>query len=178
MQRFVIPFSLSAAAMLGSIQPAPAAELDATRPLQAVPFQDVTIDSPFWNPRLEAHAQSTVEANLYQCEITGRIQNFAVAAGKAEGKHQGFLFNDSDVYKSIEAASYSLMLHPDPELTRYLDDLIAKIAEIDARDGVADGKLTYKPLLCTTCRRPIFARQQRCLYCGAPRPVDSVFKTV
>jgi hypothetical protein len=57
-------------------------------------------------------------------------------------------------------------------------DLVAKIAEIDARDGVADGKITFSPVPCPKCQRPIFAKQQRCLYCGGPRPVDSVFKTI
>jgi hypothetical protein len=135
MQRFVIPFSLSAAAMLGSILPVPAAELDATRPLQAVPFQDVSIDSPFWNPRLEAHAQSTVEANLYQCEITGRIQNFAVAAGKAEGKHQGFLFNDSDVYKVLEGIAYTLAGRRDKHLEKRADEIIELIEAAQQPDG-------------------------------------------
>jgi len=57
-------------------------------------------------------------------------------------------------------------------------DLVTKIAEIDARDGVADGKITFSPVPCPQCQRPIFARQKRCLYCGGPRPVDSVFKSI
>jgi hypothetical protein len=58
------------------------------------------------------------------------------------------------------------------------NDLIAKVAEIDARDGVADGKMTYTPTKCPQCQRTIFPKQDKCLYCGAPRPVDTVFKSI
>jgi len=57
-------------------------------------------------------------------------------------------------------------------------DLVARIAEIDARDGVADGKMTYMPVKCPQCQRTIFPKQQKCLYCGAGRPVENVFKTI
>jgi ribosomal protein S27AE len=57
-------------------------------------------------------------------------------------------------------------------------DLVARIAEIDARDGVADGKMTYAPVLCPKCQRTIFPKHQKCLYCGEPRPVESVFKSI
>ena len=58
------------------------------------------------------------------------------------------------------------------------NDLITRIAELDARDGVADGKLTYTPVKCPKCQRTIFPKQRRCLYCGAERVIDSVFKTI
>ena len=57
-------------------------------------------------------------------------------------------------------------------------DLVTRIAEIDARDGVADGKMTYAPVKCPQCQRTIFPRQQKCLYCGTARPVDNVFKSI
>jgi hypothetical protein len=58
------------------------------------------------------------------------------------------------------------------------NDLVARIAEIDARDGVADGKMTYSPVKCPQCQRTIFPKQQKCLYCGAARPLDNVFKSI
>jgi hypothetical protein len=58
------------------------------------------------------------------------------------------------------------------------NDLVARIAEIDARDGVADGKMTYSPVKCPQCQRTIFPKQAKCLYCGAERPADNVFKTI
>src|SRR5947209_2881849 len=48
--------------------------------LQAVPFQEVRIDDAFWGPRIRTNRAATIEANLRQCEATGRINNFAVAA--------------------------------------------------------------------------------------------------
>jgi hypothetical protein len=58
------------------------------------------------------------------------------------------------------------------------NDLVNKIAEIDARDGTADGKITPKPRHCPKCQRVIFPKHRRCLYCGCEAPVDSVFGTV
>jgi DUF1680 family protein len=71
-----------------------------------------------------------------KCETTGRVANFAVAGGLAKGDFVGlFGFNDSDVYKVIEGASYSLRLRPDPGLERYVDEVIAKIAAAQEDDG-------------------------------------------
>ena len=71
-----------------------------------------------------------------KCETTGRIANFAVAGGLAKGEFVGlFGFNDSDVYKVIEGASYSLRLRPDPGLEKYVDEVIAKIAAAQEDDG-------------------------------------------
>ena len=58
------------------------------------------------------------------------------------------------------------------------DDLIAKIAILDARDGVADGKLTRTIRKCTQCGRTIAAKQNKCMYCGTVRAIDSVFESL
>ena len=47
------------------------------------------------------------------------------------------------------------------------DDLIAKVREIDLRDGVEDGKLTVQGKQCPSCNRVMSRRHSRCLYCGA-----------
>src|SRR5689334_15196382 len=70
--------------------------------LTAVPFQDVHVADRFWGPRIATNRKATVESNLHECEITGRIKNFAVCGKLVPGKHRGLLFNDSDVYKVIE----------------------------------------------------------------------------
>lgn len=57
-------------------------------------------------------------------------------------------------------------------------DLVAKVAEIDARDGTADGRFTYAPTKCVKCQRTMFPKHRRCLYCGADRAIDTVFKTI
>jgi hypothetical protein len=58
------------------------------------------------------------------------------------------------------------------------EDLITRVAEIDARDGAADGKLTYTPRKCPQCQRTVFPKHRRCIYCGADVPVDSIFKSI
>ena len=55
--------------------------------------------------------------------------------GLKRGEFKGIHYDDSDVYKVIEGASYSLSTHPDPQLEKYLDDLIAKIAAAQRPDG-------------------------------------------
>jgi len=103
--------------------------------LMAVPFTEVTFDDEFWMPRMRTNREVTIPYDFKKCEETGRIDNFAKAGGLMEGKFEGIRFNDSDVFKVIEGAAYSLQIHPDPELDKYLDDLIAKIAAAQEEDG-------------------------------------------
>jgi hypothetical protein len=105
------------------------------RRLEPVPFTQVKIADGFWAPRIETNRTVTVPHDFEKCEETGRISNFAKAAGKMEGKFEGIYFNDSDVYKVVEGASYSLAAHPDPELDKYLDDLIADFAAAQRENG-------------------------------------------
>jgi len=58
------------------------------------------------------------------------------------------------------------------------EDLVARVAEIDARDGVADGRITKQPRTCPGCGHTVYPRHKKCLYCGADLPTDSVFKTI
>src|SRR5690348_12093362 len=76
--------------------------------LTAVSFHEVHITDGFWGKRIHTNRTATIEANLHQCEITGRIRNFAVAGKLVEGKHKGLLFDDSDLYKVIEGIAYTL----------------------------------------------------------------------
>jgi DUF1680 family protein len=104
-------------------------------PLTPVPFQDVHINDDYWGPRLRTVRTATVEANLRQCEITGRIKNFAVAGKLAEGKHQGELYNDSDVYKVLEGVAYVLADKRDADLEKRADAIIDQIAAAQQPDG-------------------------------------------
>ena len=69
------------------------------------------------------------------CESTGRISNFAKAAGWVDGKFEGIWFNDSDVYKVLQAAAYDLGFKRDPELDKLTDDVVTKIAAAQQPDG-------------------------------------------
>ena len=96
-----------------------------------VPFTAVTIDDAFWSPRITTNRLVTVPYDFQKCEETGRITNFTKAAGWMEGDHEGIFYNDSDVFKIVEGAAYSLNLHPDAELDRYLDEMASCVR----RDG-------------------------------------------
>lgn len=103
--------------------------------LEAVPFTDVTISDRFWAPRQAINRTVSIPHSLDMLEKAGNMANFDLAAqGKREGYH-GPVFMDSDVYKALEAASYSLAAHPDPALERRVDQFIARIAAAQMPDG-------------------------------------------
>src|SRR6516225_1654562 len=103
--------------------------------LTALPFQEVHIKDDFWSKRIQINRTATLEANLHQCEITGRIRNFAIAGKLEEGKHKGLLFDDSDLYKVIEGIAYTLTSQRDAELEKRTDAIIDKIAAAQQPDG-------------------------------------------
>ncbi len=133
------PGSLVSAVLLvlaASPDARPAEAPAADYPIRPVPFTAVAIDDAFWSPRLETNRRVTVRHDFDKCETTHRIQNFAVSGKLQPGQFEGLYgFNDSDVYKVIEGASYSLRLRPDPDLDKYLDGVIAKIAAAQEADG-------------------------------------------
>jgi DUF1680 family protein len=105
-------------------------------PIQPVPFTSVKLTDNFWAPRIKKNAEVTIPIAFGYCESTGRIKNFEIAAGLDTGKFQTiFPFDDSDVFKIIEGASYSLQTFPDPKLESYLDTLIRKIGLAQEPDG-------------------------------------------
>lgn len=105
-------------------------------PIQPVPFTAVKLTDNFWAPRIKKNASITIPIAFGYCESTGRVKNFEIAAGLDTGKFQTiYPFDDSDVYKIIEGASYSLQTFPDPGLEAYLDTLIRKIGLAQEPDG-------------------------------------------
>ena len=106
----------------------------------------VTFSDAFWAPRLETVRSVTIGATFRQSEITGRVKNFEIAGGDAPGEFcSRYAFDDSDVYKIIEGASYALAVRPDPALDGYLDTLIAKIAKAQEPDGYLYTARTINP---------------------------------
>jgi len=110
----------------------------AVKTVKPVSFADVRVDEGLWAKRLEISRTVTIPECFERCEETGRIDNFAVAAGLKEGQFQGAHYNDSDVYKIVQGAAYSLKVHPDPKLEQYLDGVIARIAAAQESDGYLD----------------------------------------
>ncbi len=105
-------------------------------PYQPVTFTSVHFSDNFWLPRLETNRKTTIPFALEQSEETGRIRNFEIAGGAADGEFCSiYPFDDSDVYKIIEGASYTLNIQRNPELEGFLDELIAKIAAAQEEDG-------------------------------------------
>jgi DUF1680 family protein len=103
--------------------------------LEPVPFTQVQIRDRFWQPRQETNRTATVQHCLKMLEDAG---NFLVFQLAREGKHEGYkglLFTDSDMYKTMEGIAYTLATHPDPELDKKMDEMIALIASVQEPDG-------------------------------------------
>ncbi len=106
-------------------------------PIQPVVFTHVNLHDNFWQPKIEVNANVTIPYILQMCRDHGRIDNFLKAAGiKDPGdKLTDFPFDDTDLYKLIEGASYSLQVKPNPALSRQLDTLIDIIGKAQEADG-------------------------------------------
>jgi DUF1680 family protein len=121
-------------------------------PVQPVPFTAVHLDDVFWSPRIETNRVETIPFAFKQCELSGRVDNFIRAAKALRGerlentKPPGYPFDDTDVYKVIEGASYTLSVHPDPKLDAYVDSLIERIAAAQERDGYLYTTRTIDPV--------------------------------
>jgi DUF1680 family protein len=137
----------SAGQQRSSTQP----RLERDYPVQPVPFTAVHLTDQFWTPRIEINRTVTIPFAFEQCERTGRVDLFDRAATVLRGqplenkKPPGYPFDDTDVYKVIEGASYTLSVHPDPKLDAYVDTLIAKIAAAQEPDGYIYTTRTIDP---------------------------------
>ncbi len=128
---------------LGASAAAQAQRLD--YPIQAVPFTQVKLTDYFWLPRLRTNTDVTIPASFQRCESTQRVHNFEMAAARQGKFATAFPFDDTDIYKTIEGASYSLSLYPDAKLNTYLDELIAKVGAAQEPDGYLYTARTIDP---------------------------------
>ena len=104
--------------------------------LQPVSFSVVTISDGFWKPRLQTIATKTLDACVFQTEVkTPRIHNFEKVVRNQGEKHEGIYYDDSDVYKALEAIAYSLKNFPDKEREERADRWIDIIAKAQMPDG-------------------------------------------
>jgi DUF1680 family protein len=123
---FLISFVM-ATAMITSAQ-------DHDYPIQPVPFTSVKLTDNFWEPKIKVNHDVTIPHALLQSK--NRITNFEIAAKLKSGRFaSSYPFDDSDVYKIIEAASYSLHYFPDAKLEAQIDSLISIIALAQEPDG-------------------------------------------
>lgn len=114
--------------------------------LKTPSLQSVTVNDAFWKPFIERNRTVTIPYAFGKCEETGRIDNFAIAGGLKKGKHTGERYNDSDVFKIIEGACYSLLETPDPVLRNYVDSLVTLIAAAQEDDGYLYTTRTIDPV--------------------------------
>lgn len=147
----VAAIALAAATSGATRTPAPPSAAARDYPVRPVPFTAVHLNDIFWAPRIETNRTATVPAAFEQCELSGRVENF-VRAAKALRREPlenttppGYPFDDTDLYKVIEGASYTLSVHPDPKLDAYVDGLIATIAAAQEPDGYLYTARTINP---------------------------------
>ena len=121
-------------------------------PIKPVPFTAVHLTDAFWAPRIETNRKVTIPFAFQKCEETGRVANFVHAAEALRGqisdrdrKIPPYPFDDTDIYKVIEGASYTLSVKPDPVLESYIDGLILKIGAAQEKDGYLYTARTIDP---------------------------------
>lgn len=115
-------------------------------PIAAVNIKNVVLNDSFWLPKIEIIQDSTILYSFDKCEKEGRMENFLIAGGKKEGKVRGKMpFDDTDLYKIIEGASYSLISKPNPSLDAYLDSIISIIKIGQEPDGYITTWFTIDP---------------------------------
>ena len=105
-------------------------------PISAVDIKNVEINDAFWLPKIKIIQDTTIQYAFKKCEEEGRMENFLIAGGRKKGPVRGKMpFDDTDVYKIIEGASYSLISRPNPALAAYLDSIISIIKIGQEPDG-------------------------------------------
>ena len=112
--------------------------------LGPLPLTDVRLSDGFWEPRRRVNREGTLPSQYRHLEETGRLDNFRKASGKMEGRFEGIYFNDSDVYKWLEAAAWSLATDPDPGLAKMVDAAVTEIEDAQEPDGYLDTYFTFE----------------------------------
>jgi hypothetical protein len=108
----------------------------ALKKMEALSFSKVVIQDNFWKPRINTVSKVTIPVCIEQTEVkTPRIRNFEKVAAKKGEKHEGIYYDDSDVYKALEAIAYSLYNYPDKVLEKKADEWVDKIAAAQLPDG-------------------------------------------
>ncbi len=114
--------------------------------IKEVDFTKVKLTDNFWLPRIEINRTVTIPASFERCENTGRVKNFVMAAQKQGKFCTTYPFDDTDIYKTIEGASFSLAVHPDKKLDAYVDSLITIIKAAQEPDGYLYTARTIDPI--------------------------------
>lgn len=144
MKRFVI--TVLAGCLIGNSLLAQKEQLIHGYPIDPVPFTSVKVSDSFWGQRLKASREVTIPLAFNKCEETGRYRNFELAAHPSDTtKVTGYSFDDTDVYKTIEGASYLLQTYPDKQLAHYMDSVLDIVAAAQEPDGYLYTARTMNP---------------------------------
>jgi len=95
----------------------------------------VRIEDGFWAERQRLNREVTIPAGWAELERAGALDNFRIAAGRAEGEFRGMRFHDSDVYKWLEAVGWELGRAPSPELERLAREATELVGAAQLADG-------------------------------------------
>ncbi len=114
-------------------------------PITPVPFTSVKVNDSFWGQRLKASREVTVPLAFSKCEETDRYENFIKATHPNDSNTIGLTFDDTDVYKTIEGASYLMQTFPDPAMDRYIDSVLVIVAAAQEPDGYLYTARTMNP---------------------------------
>lgn len=129
------------------IQPALVLAQKSFEKIEFISFSKVSITDNFWKPKIDKVATVTIPVCIDQTEVkTPRIKNFERVARKKGEPHEGIFYDDSDVFKALEAMSYSLKTHPSAEMERKCDEWIDKIEAAQQPDGYLNTWYTLKGL--------------------------------
>lgn len=144
MKRFVI--TVLAGCLIGNSLLAQKEQLTHGYLIDPVPFTSVKVSDSFWGQRLKASREVTIPLAFSKCEETGRYRNFELAAHPSDTtKVTGYSFDDTDVYKTIEGASYLLQTYPDKQLAHYMDSVLDIVAAAQEPDGYLYTARTMNP---------------------------------
>lgn len=119
-------------------------------PYTPVAFTSVKIaPNTFWGDRIKAARETTIPLAFSKCESEGRYSNFVKAAHPSDDydvkTFMGFSFDDTDVYKTIEGASYLLQTYPDKRMEQYIDSVLDIVAAAQEKDGYLYTARTINP---------------------------------
>ena len=142
MKKIILSIIVAAATLSGQAQKSESHGY----PYDPVPFTSVKVTDAFWGQRLQASREVTIPLAFSKCEETGRYENFVKAANPSDDYVVGgYSFDDTDVYKTIEGASYLLQTYPDTKLMKYIDSVLVIVAAAQEPDGYLYTSRTMNP---------------------------------
>ncbi|MCD8333932.1 MAG: glycoside hydrolase family 127 protein [Clostridiales bacterium] len=113
--------------------------------LQTIGLNQIRIDGPFWNRYTRSVTEKIIPYQWRvlndqepEAEPSHCIRNFRRAAGEEPGGFYGFVFQDTDLAKWLEAVAYSLSSTPDPALEARADEVIDLVGRAQQPDGYLD----------------------------------------